>query len=116
MSSTSTPSSTSVGGIVAMTGTLLNATAKVIAASSTDVPDRVHVPEEPAPMFLQTKMAQGIAGFFVWVALFLSCQQVRLTIIFSRGKYFVINCFRSITTSVGTRTPPSKGGSSGYCS
>lgn len=27
-------------------------------------------------VFLQTKTAQGIAGAFVWVALFLTCQQV----------------------------------------
>uniref|UniRef100_A0A1B0EZZ4 Uncharacterized protein n=1 Tax=Phlebotomus papatasi TaxID=29031 RepID=A0A1B0EZZ4_PHLPP len=26
-------------------------------------------------IFLQTKTAQGIAGAFVWVALFLTCQQ-----------------------------------------
>ena len=29
-----------------------------------------------APIFLQTRAAQGIAGAFVWVALFLTCQQV----------------------------------------
>lgn len=27
-------------------------------------------------IFLQTKTAQGIAGAFVWMALFLTCQQV----------------------------------------
>lgn len=27
-------------------------------------------------VFLQTKTAQGIAGIFVWVALFITCQQV----------------------------------------
>lgn len=27
-------------------------------------------------IFLQTKTAQGLAGAFVWVALFLTCQQV----------------------------------------
>lgn len=27
-------------------------------------------------VFLQTKTAQGIAGAFVWMALFLTCQQV----------------------------------------
>lgn len=32
------------------------------------------------PIFLQTKLAQGIAGAFVWVALFLTCQQVRKSI------------------------------------
>lgn len=33
-------------------------------------------------IFLQTKTAQGIAGAFVWVALFLTCQQVRLYFIY----------------------------------
>lgn len=28
-------------------------------------------------IFLQTKTAQGIAGAFVWMALFLTCQQVK---------------------------------------
>ncbi|XP_054287360.1 transmembrane protein 184B-like isoform X2 [Macrosteles quadrilineatus] len=28
------------------------------------------------PIFLQTRLAQGIAGAFVWVALFLTCQQI----------------------------------------
>ncbi|XP_076757747.1 transmembrane endosomal protein isoform X2 [Xylocopa sonorina] len=32
--------------------------------------------EETAPIFLQTRTAQGIAGAFVWVALFLTCQQI----------------------------------------
>ncbi|XP_076243594.1 transmembrane endosomal protein isoform X1 [Calliopsis andreniformis] len=32
--------------------------------------------EEAAPIFLQTRAAQGIAGAFVWVALFLTCQQI----------------------------------------
>ncbi|CAL7941027.1 unnamed protein product [Xylocopa violacea] len=32
--------------------------------------------EETAPIFLQTRAAQGIAGAFVWVALFLTCQQI----------------------------------------
>lgn len=31
---------------------------------------------EDTPIFLQTKSAQGIAGVFVWIALFLTCQQV----------------------------------------
>lgn len=28
-------------------------------------------------IFLQTKTAQGLAGAFVWIALFLTCQQVK---------------------------------------
>lgn len=34
-------------------------------------------------IFLQTKTAQGLAGICVWVALFLSCQQVILISFFS---------------------------------
>jgi hypothetical protein len=37
--------------------------------------DQVHsAPSEP--IFLQTKLAQGIAGVFVWAALFVTCTQV----------------------------------------
>ncbi|CAK9798765.1 Transmembrane protein 184B [Anthophora quadrimaculata] len=32
--------------------------------------------EEAAPIFLQRRAAQGIAGAFVWAALFLTCQQI----------------------------------------
>lgn len=31
---------------------------------------------EATPMFLETKAAQGIAGAFVWIALFLTCHQI----------------------------------------
>lgn len=34
------------------------------------------VDKEATPIFLQTRAAQGIAGAFVWLALFLTCQQV----------------------------------------
>lgn len=33
-------------------------------------------------IFLQTKTAQGIAGAFVWVALFITCQQVSMIYVF----------------------------------
>lgn len=39
-------------------------------------------------IFLQTKTAQGIAGAFVWVALFLTCQQVCALLLFI---YFSLN-------------------------
>ncbi|XP_035730891.1 transmembrane protein 184B-like isoform X1 [Vespa mandarinia] len=32
--------------------------------------------KEATPIFLQTRTAQGIAGIFVWLALFLTCQQI----------------------------------------
>lgn len=31
---------------------------------------------EPEPIFLQTRSAQCISAIFVWIALFLTCQQV----------------------------------------
>jgi hypothetical protein len=31
-------------------------------------------------VFLQTKTAQVLAGVFVWIALFITCQQVRILI------------------------------------
>ncbi|XP_043799171.1 transmembrane protein 184B isoform X1 [Apis laboriosa] len=34
------------------------------------------ISKKTAPIFLQTRAAQGIAGAFVWVALFLTCQQI----------------------------------------
>ncbi|KAL2712998.1 transmembrane protein 184B isoform X1 [Vespula squamosa] len=34
------------------------------------------VDKEATPIFLQTRAAQGIAGAFVWLALFLTCQQI----------------------------------------
>ena len=34
--------------------------------------------DEITPIFLQTRACQGISGAFVWLALFLTCQQVRL--------------------------------------
>ncbi|XP_065224761.1 transmembrane protein 184B isoform X2 [Planococcus citri] len=58
-SSTSTPASV-------MTSTLS------IVAQSTSGP----APLQPDQIFLQTKWAQGIAGFCVWIALFLTCQQI----------------------------------------
>lgn len=46
---------------------------------STPVP--THGPS--GAVFLQTKLAQGIAGTFVWIALFLTCQQVCTLFLFS---------------------------------
>lgn len=41
-----------------------------------DMMSTTAIPEKAAPIFLQTRAAQGIAGAFVWVALFITCQQV----------------------------------------
>ncbi|XP_044735157.1 transmembrane protein 184B isoform X2 [Chrysoperla carnea] len=43
--------------------------------SSSTVPP-VHAQVPATNIFLQTKVCQGIAGFFVWAALFLTCQQI----------------------------------------
>ncbi|XP_071876431.1 transmembrane endosomal protein isoform X1 [Bombus fervidus] len=41
-----------------------------------DMMSTTAIPEKTAPIFLQTRAAQGIAGAFVWVALFITCQQI----------------------------------------
>ncbi|RZF36000.1 hypothetical protein LSTR_LSTR005816 [Laodelphax striatellus] len=46
------------------------------AVSSTSEPLWSTVGPVADPIFLQTKLAQCIAGAFVWVALFLTCQQI----------------------------------------
>lgn len=47
-------------------------------STTTDVSDlAADLPKEGTPIFLQTRAAQVIAGVFVFVALFLTCQQVR---------------------------------------
>lgn len=72
------------------------------------------------PVFLQTKAAQGIAGIFVWAALFITCQQVcfcllkiylRLKLLCERN----LN-FRFIIIYDGTRIQRSNVGSFAFCS
>lgn len=65
MSGSSSTSATILAGI------LTNAT----MIASTENNPQVHVASSE-PIFLQTKLAQGVAGTFVWAALFLTCQQV----------------------------------------
>lgn len=59
---------------------LVNATTSVklnympqISAAATPIDPLSHVGDG---IFLQTKTAQGLAGIFVWAALFITCQQV----------------------------------------
>lgn len=59
---------------VAVTGT--HAFVNPDKMSTTTVSDEVSYSNEGTPIFLQTRAAQCIAGVFVWVALFLTCQQV----------------------------------------
>ncbi|XP_034249473.1 transmembrane protein 184B isoform X2 [Thrips palmi] len=85
--SSSTPSSMSSASLSSSTSTLakaLNATtAAVLGSTATSPVPGSGVPGHgPAsavpttPIFLQTKAAQGIAGVFVFAALFLTCQQI----------------------------------------
>ncbi|XP_043595222.1 transmembrane protein 184B isoform X1 [Bombus pyrosoma] len=46
------------------------------STSLSDMMSTTAIPEKAAPIFLQTRAAQGIAGAFVWVALFITCQQI----------------------------------------
>lgn len=47
------------------------------ASTVTTVSSSTVVQSSPSePIFLQTKLAQGLAGTFVFAALFLTCQQV----------------------------------------
>ncbi|XP_077300654.1 transmembrane endosomal protein isoform X2 [Arctopsyche grandis] len=63
------------------TESVVNATMeRVVASTSTVVTTTVasHILPRALtePVFLQTKAAQGIAGIFVWAALFITCQQI----------------------------------------
>jgi len=59
--------------------TFVNTSSKM--STTTDVSDLADVSKEGTPIFLQTRAAQVIAGVFVWVALFLTCQQVSAILI-----------------------------------
>lgn len=55
-----------------------NSSALASAFISSAVPFTIHHISSTPPdqIFLQTKLAKGIAGVFVWIALFLTCQQI----------------------------------------
>ena len=63
-----------IGSVTLAAVALTNAT--VLTSSTEGSPSIEMKPSEP--IFLQTKLAQGIAGLFVWLAMFITCQQVRL--------------------------------------
>lgn len=56
--------------------------AETIGDVATAAPE-VTAPVPVTNIFLQGKLCQAIAGFFVWAALFLTCQQVNMFINFS---------------------------------
>ncbi|XP_008558184.1 transmembrane protein 184B isoform X1 [Microplitis mediator] len=62
-----------------MSGVESTVSSAVKSLTSTTVIDSTIVNDdgiEPTPIFLQTRAAQGISGAFVWLALFLTCQQI----------------------------------------
>jgi len=75
MSSSTTISSTVTTVLGVLNGSSTSSIHSV-TVPTTAVGDISPPSAEAAPIFLETKAAQGIAGAFVWVALFVTCQQV----------------------------------------
>ena len=74
-------SSTTLGAVTSTVTSIINAststhTSSEVVSTTTTGPAILPTTPTHAPIFLETKAAQGIAGAFVWVALFLTCQQV----------------------------------------
>lgn len=71
--------------------TLMAVTTEITSAAARAIDPLSHVGDG---IFLQTKTAQGIAGICVWVALFLTCQQVNINfILFSKYPFRVSSYF-----------------------
>ncbi|XP_011693659.1 PREDICTED: transmembrane protein 184B isoform X1 [Wasmannia auropunctata] len=56
--------------------TYVNTLDKMSTTTTDVISDLADLPKEGTPIFLQTRAAQVIAGVFVFVALFLTCQQI----------------------------------------
>ncbi|XP_015601642.1 transmembrane protein 184B isoform X1 [Cephus cinctus] len=67
-------SSSTLPGTSTMASVVNNVTATTVTSVVTGL--TTEDTKEVTPIFLQTRAAQGIAGAFVWVALFLTCQQI----------------------------------------
>lgn len=79
--STNLSASATVANIIAAATTATNKSS-TMASVSTEISSAAALAIDPLShvgdgIFLQTKTAQVLAGICVWVALFLSCQQVR---------------------------------------
>nr|CAD7447352.1 unnamed protein product [Timema bartmani] len=74
---------TTIAAITAALSNNATPTTITVASSSFTASPTVGstVANEVVPIFLQTKAAQGIAGVFVWIALFLTCQQLWLRVV-----------------------------------
>lgn len=62
---------------IAITAASVALNTSILASTAAVSMEPKTMEDDKSPMFLQTKVAQIIAGVFVWVALFLTCQQVR---------------------------------------
>lgn len=58
------------------TDAIVNLTTTMAAVVVTESPHSILPKAIAEPVFLQGKAAQGIAGLFVWTALFITCQQI----------------------------------------
>ena len=76
MSSSTTISSTVTTVLGVLNTTVTSGLIYSETVATTAVGDISPTSAEATPIFLETKAAQGIAGAFVWVALFITCQQV----------------------------------------
>lgn len=66
--------STTVGTVGLVAANIINNASSILSTTTAGATIVKSAPSEP--IFLQTKLAQGIAGTFVFAALFLTCQQV----------------------------------------
>lgn len=76
MSSSTTISSTVTTVLGVLNTTVTSGLIYSETVATTAVGDISPTSAEATPIFLETKAAQGIAGAFVWVALFITCQQI----------------------------------------
>ncbi|KAJ9594986.1 hypothetical protein L9F63_013708, partial [Diploptera punctata] len=72
-----------ISEITATTTSVINSSltaSSEVGSTTTAGPSILPTASVHAPIFLETKAAQGIAGAFVWIALFLTCQQIKTKI------------------------------------
>lgn len=97
------------------TSTTTSTTMLAPNSSTISLPETTHHPYTGAsdPIFLQTTLAKGIAGTFVWAALFLTCQQVN-HLCDALQRLLTSSFCRSIITWGGTLIQQNKDGLLGF--
>lgn len=83
-SSTTLPSASSV---IAAVMEKISSTSATTTTTTTDFSGGMdkNNSDEITPIFLQTRACQGISGAFVWLALFLTCQQVSQIFLYNKN-------------------------------